>query len=215
MSWQLLPTPTSPTRATTPTISLAGISSASKYYSRKLGTNVARRSAPSAYGVHSNKLLSANSRSLCNSPICQFFWTVVRLFTEHARRVSSMSLPNAPLISMATDPLQTPPTSSRNAPSSMRTPRSNSHPSISSKFVIKVPHCFIRLRRQIYSSGTVLNHHDATRTSLTTMLQQPATLSTKCTVTHCDIDPLYSCQILPSPPPFSIPVMMSACDPPT
>ncbi|KAH9972264.1 hypothetical protein BGW80DRAFT_1315212 [Lactifluus volemus] len=34
------------------------------------------------------------------------------------------------------------------------------------------------------------------------MLQQPSTLSTKCTVTRCDIDPLYSCQILPSPPPF-------------
>jgi hypothetical protein len=126
-----------------------------------------------------------------------------------------MSLPNGPLISMATDAASSPPTSSPSAPSSMRTPRSNSHPSISSKFVIKEPHCFIRLRRQIYSSGTVLDHHDATKTSQTTMLQQPPTLSTRCTVTCCGIGPLYSCQILPSPPPFSIPVMMSACDPPT
>jgi hypothetical protein len=94
---------TFPTRAATPIVSPVGKAPAGKYYSRKLGTNIARQSAPSAYGVHSNKPLSVNRRSLCNSPICQFVWTVVRLFTEHPRRVSSTSLANAPLISMATD----------------------------------------------------------------------------------------------------------------
>jgi hypothetical protein len=115
---------------------------------------------PFTVHIRSNKALSANR--LANRG--------VYLACHRPTRRQSTRPPMLPSSSAIS-----PPTSLLSAPSSMRTPRSNSHLSMSSKFITKKPQGRIALSRSIYSLFLIITTQP--RTSQIPMLQPPSTLS--------------------------------------